>query len=162
MRFMDRAEYLGVWNGDAWRDFDCGWWTGEDGRGISVVQYDPVTGKKVLEVPTLSKRLTRVEQWRLGQVHARTGKEAVWGGSGPQLEVQMPASRLWMRGNATKHNQWMRDQGVWLASAPHGMVAMQHAHVVGRKIGVDVLEKPERIWWSGAKNDGKAVSAKVR
>jgi hypothetical protein len=76
-RFQSMAEDHGLWNGDAWREFDCGWWTGGDSRGVSVVNKDPVGGGNLHVLPSFLNRLTRVERWRLGEVVSKRGYEAV-------------------------------------------------------------------------------------
>jgi hypothetical protein len=56
--------------------------------------------------------------------------------------------------------QWMRDHDLWVTSLPHGMDALMHVCVLARKLGAEIQVKPERLWQSGAKVDGKGVSAK--
>jgi hypothetical protein len=159
-RLMQKADDMGLWQGDAWRVFDCGWWTGGDGRGVHVLTHDAVTGNPLGGVPDFRRRLTRVEQWRLGEVVAQRGAGAVWGGSGPQLEIRLPSQRVWMAGGAKAQEAAMRDMEVWTAGLPHAMVAMQHAHAVGREIGSADLAKGERIWNPSAKIRNRRVSAK--
>jgi hypothetical protein len=158
-RLQAMMEHLGYFNGDAWRVWQGGWWTGGDGRGVQVMNTDPVTGKGLRGVPDFRRRLTRVEQHRVGDVTVMRGHGAVWGGVGNQLVMRYPHQRLWM-GNAKEQEAQMREDGWWLGGAPHAMVAMQHAHAVGRGMGIDIQALPERIWRSGTKMTGKGVTAK--
>lgn len=163
VRINARLEALmeagGFYNGDAWRTFTGHWWTGGDDRGVSILNNDACTGKPISGVPEFRKRLTRVEQWRLGEVVTKRGYGAVWGGGGVQFETRLPSQRLWM-GDSKTQEQWMKDEQVWMQGRPHGMVALQHAHAVGRTIGLDDLGDLDRIWAPAAKVRSKGITAK--
>jgi len=97
----------------------------------------------------------------MGEVTAKPGYGAVWGGGGPQLVLSLPSQRVWRAGTAKDQEQWMRDQGVWVKAVPHAMVAMQHAHAVGRQIGLEDLSLGERVWAKNARVRNGRVTAKA-
>jgi hypothetical protein len=160
-RLQAMMEHLGYFNGDAWRNFVGGWWTGGDGRGVSVTNADAATGKRYDGFPDLKHRLTRVEQHRLGDVIVRPGQEVVWGGDGQRLVLRYPHQRVWMAGGAKAQEAQMKADDWWLGGLPHAMVAMQHAAAVAREWGFDFTPKPERLWDPSAKIRNGRVSAKA-
>jgi hypothetical protein len=146
-RFWDRAWERGLTSGDAWREYTGHGWGGADSRGWTVHG----------EVPSFPDRLTAVERWRL---EGRTEDEGVvWGGVGAKVVWQMPSERSFLS-NVKAMDQWLRDRGMWIASRRHGMDALQHVVVMARKLGAEIQAEPERLWESGAKTDGKRISAK--
>lgn len=186
-RIRAMVEYVGLLNGDAWRNFDCGWWTGGDNRGVSVVNNDPVGGGRLAGVPRFTSRLTRVERWRLGEVVSKRGYEAVWAGRGVQMIMRTPAQRVWMPGGLSAQKDYMRSvpiptgsvgwngmnnddledgdfrkrkHGWWVPGLPHAMDAMMHAYAVGREVGLTDQSPPVRIWHARATANPERVTGK--
>lgn len=148
-RFDERAWDMGLFSGDAWRNWVGHGWAGADRRGWKVEQGI---------VPEYRKRLADVELWRLyGRGDAfDEGFEggAVWNGAGAHMEWQMPSSRSFLKGGVAPMKDWLRKERVdergsytmWIQALPHGMDALMHACVFSRKISAEILEKPERLY----------------
>lgn len=153
-KFWDRSWEKGVHSGDAWRNWQGHGWGGSDGRGWNVQG----------EVPLFEQRLTAVERWRLeGRYDAfdpdLPDDACVWGGIGAKVVWQMPAQRTFLK-NVKQMDDWMREHGYWKPGLRHGMDALQHVLVLCRKLGAEIQAEPERLWFPGAKTDGKRISAK--
>jgi hypothetical protein len=71
----------------------------------------------------------------------------------------MPAQRTFLK-NVDAMKDWMQRHDLWIPSKVHGMDALMHVCVLARKLGAEVQVKPELLWESGAKVDGKRVTAK--
>jgi hypothetical protein len=154
-KFDDRAWQEGLISGDAWRKWQGHGWAGADLRGWSVAAG---------EVPVFARRLAAVERWRLNGLYDHMSEDLpdsarAWNGTGAKLMWNMPAQRTFLK-NVAAMQQWMRDHDLWVTSLPHGMDALMHVCVLARKLGAEIQVKPERLWQSGAKVDGKGVSAK--
>lgn len=153
-RFDERAWDLGLFSGDAWRNWQGHGWAGADVRGWRI--RDGV-------VPSFARRLSAVEQWRVEGIGDERDPEfqgSVWAGAGCRMEWQMPSARSFLRGGVSPMKEWLREREMWMAGAIHGMDALMHLAVFARKLGAEVQAKPERIWFSGAKVSGKGVTAK--
>lgn len=154
-KFWDRAWEKGVVSGDAWRNWQGHGWAGVDARGWNVSNG---------VVPSFADRLTAVERWRLEGLYdawdPNLPEDSVaWGGVGAKVCWQMPAQRTFLK-NVKEMDDWMRTHGYWIASRRHGMDALQHVLVMTRKLGAEIHAKPDLLWRSGAKTDGKRISAK--
>jgi len=139
----------GFITGDAWRVWQGHPWTGADDRGWKVVDG---------LVPGFKKRLTAAERWRLGELGEFGGGDAVWGGMGVSVVWQMASARSWFPAGVRAMDDWLRENGMWKPGRRHGMDALEHLCVVARRMGAEVREKPESIWFGGSQPDGKGVS----
>ncbi len=147
-RLVDRLWERGCVSGDAWREYTGHGWAGEDRRGWRV--KDGV-------VPSFYDRLTAVERWRLEGVSDEAA--TVWGGVGCKVVWRMPSQRSFLK-NVKQMDDWLRNQGMWMKNRRHGMDALQHACTWARELGAEIHAEPEPLWRSGAKTDGKRVTAK--
>jgi hypothetical protein len=151
----DRMWQQGLVSGDAWRIWQGHGWAGADLRGWVI--RDGV-------VPPLRHRLTAVEEWRLQGKYNWDDPNlpedaAAWQGVGCKVAWQMPSNRTFFK-TVKQMQDWLRTHEMWVPSAPHAMDALMHVCVMARKLGAEVLAKPERFWESGAKVSGNRVSAK--
>lgn len=137
-RLEERMDSSGYLNGDAWRRWGVFQSSGRDGRGVKVRDLSGVS------MP-YTQRLARAEKWRLAGYYGEDSI-VVWGGGGVKLIWKMPSTRLFVGGDEKKTIAWMRDAGLWMPGAPHGMDALQHLLAFSRRMGCTIQQKPERIW----------------
>lgn len=151
-RFRQKCEDMGILNGDAWRNWDGFGATGSDARGIKVVRSATQLPMNYLE------RLTDAERYRLGDPaeDVGTAERGLWAGTGAKWVNQMPGSRFLFprpgKGEAEKAmREWLKEEprNQWMASAPHGMDALMHLHVMARRLGSNVHGRGNRIWVGG-------------
>lgn len=129
----------GVFNGDAWRLWGGGWWTGSDARGVKV-QGDG-------SIPPLAVRMACVKAWLEagGELGGGSGqrKPAIWRGSGWKHLYSMPSTMA-----AAPDDEWMRANGMWTHGLKDANQAMRHLIVHSRKLGVEIKGPRNTIWGS--------------
>lgn len=147
-RIDDRFHLHGLSTGDAWRTWSGHAWRGADKRGWHVGGA----------VPPLWERMRAVMYWYqtgknlataryLGEdVAAEEVVGSVWAGGGHKLVTPMPVERLWLGGKRDLCERYLRERGMWRVGMPHGMDALMHLMAVMRKIGVEILCEPRKIW----------------
>lgn len=154
-RLEDRFHQHGLWTGDAWRTWQGHAWRGQDARGWHVA------GKKAVEVPSLFDRIRSVMLWRERGVNVtwsgEGGESGLWGGKGHKLIMNMPSQRFWLGGGMPAHRDWLKAREQYVAKMPHGMDALLHLHSVARRIGLDVRQKPNKIYVHYDYRNGGAV-----
>ena len=152
VRLRAKMESEGYLNGDAWRTWDGFGIHGADGRGIKL-------SKRGAEL-TYLQRLSDVERWAInGQLD---GEESViWAGGGIKWINRLPGTRHWLSGGEKATIAWLRDNGMWMPSTPHGMDALMHLQAFSRKLGSEIRQKPERIWVSMDELRPGRISTKV-
>jgi len=72
--------------------------------------------------------------------------DVVWAGDGVKLLMKMPGTRFFIGGGEKDTVAWLRDKGLWMPGAPHGMDALEHLLAFVRRTGVEIQVAPERIW----------------
>ena len=147
-RMDERFTVEGVWTGDAWRQWLGHWWKARDPRGWWTEG----------EVPPLIDRIVEAERYRF---EGNRDEDAVmWRGDGWKAVAQMPSERFFIKGGKAASQHWLRGREQWRASTPHGMDALLHLLKCARSIGVDIREKPIRIWHGSKRVNGKGKNGK--
>jgi len=153
-RFHCMAAAAGLFNGDAWREWEGFGATGEDGRGLHVKwKYGmPLTWKQ---------RYMDVQRWRLGietpmfykpgeapgpHEHRFVDDRGIWSGGGARLLWKMPGSRMFVGGSETKTKEWLKDRDLYMPGRPHGVDAMMHLMAFARKAGMGIHGGMDKIW----------------
>lgn len=177
-RYRQKCEDMGIFNGDAWRDWDGFGALGQDKRGIKVVR------SSLGEPMDFQQRLSDVERWRLGErTEDVNGWRGLWAGDGAKWVQRLPGQRYWLpggmgngvtrggsgydgtgnvrSGNAAIHKEWLKARGQWRATCPHAMDALLHMQAVARSIGCEVPGDPRRIWASGETMKKSRVTTKA-
>lgn len=156
-RYRQKMEDIGILNGDAWRAWDGFGATGSDARGIKVVR------SSLGEPMDYLQRLSDVERWRLGEPGTDVSEieRGLWAGTGAKYVQQMPGQRMFIPGGKAANYAWLREQGQWMTSCPHGMDALLHLHVMARRIGCGVHGRGKRIWVGGETLKSNRVSTKA-
>ena len=152
VRLRAKMESEGYLNGDAWRTWDGFGIHGADGRGIKL-------SKRGAELD-YKQRLTDVEKWVIGGC-IDLGDGAIWAGGGIKWIDRLPGTRHWLSGGERATVAWLRDHEMWMPGFPHGMDALMHLQAFARKLGVEIQQKPERLWEPMDELRGGRISTKV-
>lgn len=140
VRLDERLMRGGYFNGDIWREWGVFRAHGADGRGVKLAAG--VSGSS----ESYDRRVHMAEKWRLAGGSGLEMGDVVWGGGGVKLLWKMPGTRLFIGGSSDLTIAWMRDAGLWMPGAPHGMDALMHLLAFSRRMGVDIRAVPDRIW----------------